>query len=112
MEVTDGSAAEGWSVQFLLGGGKTAMNDEQIRRLHLKDALRAELETTLDERVARYFSVNHQSIIAGHHFAAASAECLDLYRDGDLPEILGPRFPGKQPLFAALLNTARRTPPG
>jgi hypothetical protein len=33
-------------------------------------------------------------------------------RPGDLPEILGPRFPGKQPLFAALLNTARRTPPG
>jgi hypothetical protein len=30
----------------------------------------------------------------------------------DLPEILGPRFSGKRPLFAALLNTARRTPPG
>lgn len=58
------------------------MTDEEIRRQHLKDALRAELETTLDERIDRYLAVNHQNIIAGHHFAVASAECLSLYRDG------------------------------
>ena len=56
--------------------------DDRSRRVHVKEALRATLEATLDERVARYFAVDHQNIIAGHHFAAASAECLDLYRDG------------------------------
>ncbi|SEJ68937.1 hypothetical protein SAMN04244572_04914 [Azotobacter beijerinckii] len=57
------------------------MNDE-YRRLQVKNALKAELDATVDERVTRHLSVNHQNIIAGHHFAAASAECLDLYRDG------------------------------
>ena len=40
------------------------------------------LEQTAEERVDRYLEVHHQNIIADHHFAAASAECLDLYRDG------------------------------
>lgn len=58
------------------------MSDEQIRRLHVKDALEAELQATVEQRVDRYLAVNHQNIIARHHFAAASAECLDIYRDG------------------------------
>ncbi len=58
------------------------MSDKQIRRLHIKDALEAELQATVEQRVDRYLAVNHQNIIAGHHFAAASAECLDIYRDG------------------------------
>lgn len=59
-----------------------AMNDDPIRRLQIKDALEAELRATIEQRVDRYLAVNHQSIIAGHHFAASSAECLDIYRDG------------------------------
>ena len=58
------------------------MNDDQIRRLQIKGALEAELQATVEQRVDRYLAVNHQNIIAGHHFASASAECLDVYRDG------------------------------
>lgn len=56
--------------------------DHQLRRHRVKESIRAELEQTLEERVNRYLEVCHQSIIAGHHFAKASTECLDLYRDG------------------------------
>ncbi len=69
-----------------LGGGEnlTPLSEinEKLRRERLKEALRAELEQTLDQRVNRYLEVQHQNIIPGHHFAAASAECLALYRDG------------------------------
>lgn len=39
-------------------------------------------DQTLNERVERYLEVAHQGIIPNHHFAAASSECIDLYRDG------------------------------
>jgi hypothetical protein len=55
------------------------MNDE--RREMLKGTLRWCLEQSLDQRVDRYLSVNHQWVTGGHHFAHASSECLDLYRD-------------------------------
>lgn len=42
------------------------------------------LEQTLDQRVERYLEVVHQGIIPNHHVAAASSECIDLYRDGYL----------------------------
>lgn len=54
----------------------------QLRRHLVKESLRAALEQTLDERVDRYLEVRHQNVIASHHFAGASTECLDLYRDG------------------------------
>ena len=48
--------------------------------------MRADLQQacqqTLDERVDRYIEINHQGIIGNHHFAAASSECIMLYRDG------------------------------
>ena len=53
-----------------------------MKREQLKTMLRAELEQNLEQRVNRYFAIHHQNIIPGHHFAGASAECLDLYRDG------------------------------
>jgi hypothetical protein len=52
------------------------------RREWLKRSLRSQLDESLDERVDRYLSVNHQWITGGHHFAHGSSECLDLYRDG------------------------------
>lgn len=56
--------------------------NEQIRRHQIKEMLCQMHEQTIDERVNRYLEVSHQRIIANHHFAAASTECLDLYRDG------------------------------
>jgi hypothetical protein len=57
-----------------------AMRD--VRRYQLKDGLRQILEQTLDERIDRYVEIDQQGIIGDHHFAAASSECVDLYRDG------------------------------
>ena len=53
------------------------------RREMLKQTLRSLFEQTIDDRVDRYLSVNHQSIIGSHHFAPASAECIRAYRDGN-----------------------------
>ena len=37
---------------------------------------------TLDERIDRFMKVRHTRIVAGTQFAAASSECLELFRDG------------------------------
>jgi hypothetical protein len=58
------------------------MTQEILQRDELKKEMQAILEQTLDERVERYLEVAHQGIIPNHHFAAASSECIDLYRDG------------------------------
>jgi hypothetical protein len=44
--------------------------------------MRAALEQTIEDRLERYLEVAHQGIIPNHHFATASSECIDLYRDG------------------------------
>lgn len=54
----------------------------ELEREVLKSSLRSDLERTIDARVDRYQSVMHQPILAHHHFAHASTECLHLYRDG------------------------------
>jgi len=36
----------------------------------------------IDARVSRYLEIGHQGIIPSHHFAEASSECINLYRDG------------------------------
>jgi hypothetical protein len=56
--------------------------DASFRREDLKKGMRQVFDQTLDERVDRYLEVEHQGIIPNHHFAAASSECIDLYRDG------------------------------
>jgi hypothetical protein len=66
------------------------MEDESTQQLRarreddLRRGMREDLERTLDERVARYVEVAHQGIVPNHHFAAASSECIDVYRDGHL----------------------------
>jgi hypothetical protein len=55
---------------------------EDVRRHEMAEGMRTHLEATIQERISRYIEVCHQGIIANHHFAAASAECIDLYRDG------------------------------
>jgi len=56
------------------------MSDEQ--RELLKKTLESLFHQTLDVRIDRFLSVNHQWITGGHHFARASSETLYLYRDG------------------------------
>ncbi len=55
---------------------------ESDRKVQYKKSLRSILEQTIDDKTDRYFEIDHQGIIANHHFAAASSECIDLYRDG------------------------------
>lgn len=55
---------------------------QQIKRIELEDSLRKSFEATLCQRIDRCLEVEHQKIIGNHYFSRASAECLDLYRDG------------------------------
>lgn len=55
---------------------------QAIRRAHLRDELRQVDEQSLDARVNRYLEIDHAGIIGNHYFAAASSECINLYRDG------------------------------
>ncbi len=50
----------------------------------VRNTLTQRFHATLDERVARYLEIEHQSITSNSHFAAASAECLSLYMDGQV----------------------------
>lgn len=56
--------------------------DQQLRRLLAKKAIRGEFEDSIEQRVDRYIEIQHQGIVPNHHFASASSECLNLYRDG------------------------------
>lgn len=58
--------------------------DESFRREDLKRGMRETLDQTIEARVDRYLELAHQGIIPNHHFAGASSECIDLYRDGYL----------------------------
>src|SRR5690606_12216349 len=40
----------------------------------LRQLLQSAFEQTLDERIERYLSLNHQPLIADHHFSHASTE--------------------------------------
>ena len=53
-----------------------------INRQALKDNLMATYNSSIDERVDRYLDVGHHWIIGNHHFAQASSECINFYRDG------------------------------
>ena len=57
---------------------------ETSRSEDLKRRMREALEQTIQIRVERYLEVAYQGIIPNHHFAAASSECIELYRDGYL----------------------------
>ena len=61
-------------------GNNKAMH--AVRRVRLKNDLRQTCEQTLDERVDRWLEIDHQGIVGNHYFAAASSECISLYRDG------------------------------
>ena len=58
------------------------MDNKQLKEVLVKQNLRSELESHINQRVERYLEIEHQGIIGGHHFANASSECIYLYRDG------------------------------
>lgn len=58
------------------------MGKEHIKKISVIQSLQAELESTIEKKVERYLEIDHQGIIGNHHFARASSECIDLYRDG------------------------------
>ena len=51
----------------------------EVRR---QQELREDFESTLDQRVARSLQVQRHPMIANTHFASASSECMQLFRDG------------------------------
>jgi len=55
---------------------------ELFQRIQVEDSLRQELAGDLSDRVNRYLQVKPYWIIANTHFAAASAQCALLFRDG------------------------------
>jgi len=55
---------------------------EHARRAGLADALRQEFEATLNARIDRYLEARHHPVVPNTTFAAASSECVDLFRDG------------------------------
>ena len=55
---------------------------ELIQKKHVEDSIRQEFEGTLADRVDRYMQVKPHIIIPNEHFAAPSAQCSLLFRDG------------------------------
>ena len=56
--------------------------NNQIEKAQAEDTLKQEFALTLDQRVNRYIELKPHGIIPNSHFAAVSAECYSLYRDG------------------------------
>lgn len=55
---------------------------ETMKRIRVKESIEAHYQSLIDEKIDRYLEIEHQGIIGGHYFAAASSECIYLYRDG------------------------------
>ena len=53
-----------------------------IEKAQTEDDLRQEFDQTLSQRVERSIEIKPHGIIPNSHFAAVSAECYFLYRDG------------------------------
>ncbi len=53
-----------------------------IKRAQLKQELKDEFDSTLEDRMNRSLEIDRQWIIGNHYFSEASAECIRLYRDG------------------------------
>ncbi|MFH0797169.1 MAG: hypothetical protein V2A65_08975 [Candidatus Omnitrophota bacterium] len=56
--------------------------DKQVKRQQVRDNLISVFNSSIDVRVNRYLDIGHQWIIGNHHFAKASSECINVYRDG------------------------------
>lgn len=54
----------------------------QVVKAQAEDTLKQEFNLMFDQRVKRYLELRPHGIIPNSHFAAVSAECYSLYRDG------------------------------
>lgn len=57
------------------------LSEQEMMRIHVKQAFVSSFEQSVDDRVDRYFEINHNRIIGNAYFAKASSECIELYRD-------------------------------
>ncbi len=71
-----------WFSLLNIPAAETSYSHVDQERGLLRGRMWSDLERTIEARLDRYLSVNHQWIIANHYFAQASHECLLLYRDG------------------------------
>jgi hypothetical protein len=55
----------------------TTFRRDQLRKRFAYDA-----ESSMEARIDRYIEVNHQNMVAMHHFTLASRECHDCYTHG------------------------------
>jgi len=55
---------------------------DAIKRQRVKETIKSQCESSIEEKINRYLEIEHQGIIGGHYFAPASSECIYLYRDG------------------------------
>lgn len=53
-----------------------------VEKAQTEDTLRQEFDLLFDQKVKRYLELRPHGIIPNSHFAAVSAECYSLYRDG------------------------------
>ncbi|XOB41333.1 MAG: hypothetical protein ACKKMW_01210 [Candidatus Nealsonbacteria bacterium] len=56
--------------------------EKQLRIIQLKESIKSQCLSSIEEKINRYLEVKHQGIIGGHYFSKASSECIYLYRDG------------------------------
>lgn len=57
-------------------------NYDKSKRKIVKQFIEAQCRNSIEEKIDRYLEIEHQAIIGGHYFSAASTECIYLYRDG------------------------------
>jgi hypothetical protein len=55
---------------------------EMMKRIRIKESIVSQCKSFIEEKIDRYLEIEHQGIVGGHYFAAASSECIYLYRDG------------------------------
>lgn len=60
---------------------KPAMS-KAIQEAELKHGFRQEFDQSISDRIKRYMEIDSAWMIPNHHFAAVSAECKLVYRDG------------------------------
>lgn len=58
------------------------MKCKSVNKFQIKNELQQEFEFSLDQRIDRYLELKPHGVIPNSHFAAVSAECHLLYRDG------------------------------
>ena len=86
--------------------------NDVIHRHQIRESLRAKLEGTIERRIDRYLELNHQNIVANHHFAVASTECLELYRDGFFLSTVMVSQSVVEGIFRFVLDSNRESPDG